>query len=175
MSSISAVNALQMLQQAQPQQRAANRPGGNDLLAASNGPRGAVSGLGKPMTDAQARINEAMFSVNTVNATAMKVKLIERVGKEFGIDHDDYDNERSYGAAIRNAMAELKNRPDAAMAVTAIEKNLGLDKLGISLETLVNAIFDPKGDDADRLDAALRRQTSQDGKTGDARAAYQDW
>ncbi|TIT70995.1 MAG: hypothetical protein E5W56_22360, partial [Mesorhizobium sp.] len=58
----------------------------------------------------------------------------------------------SYGSAVKNAVEALKRQSPSAIA--EIERQLGLDQLGISLDTLVNAIVDPTGGDRDRLDAA---------------------
>ncbi|RVD32304.1 hypothetical protein EN741_34200, partial [Mesorhizobium sp. M4B.F.Ca.ET.019.03.1.1] len=85
MSSLSALNnaALLVLQQQRPQSAVAE----DSLVAGINGvssPDG--SGSGSPLMQAQARISGSMFSVNSLNITAMKVRLMERVGKEFGID-----------------------------------------------------------------------------------------
>jgi hypothetical protein len=49
-------------------------------------------------------------------------------------------------------------------AIAEIEKQLGLDQVGVSLDTLVNAIIDPQGSDGDKLDAALKNHLSDHGK-----------
>lgn len=55
-------------------------------------------------------------------------------------------------------------------ALVEIENKLGLDKLGVSLDTVVNAMIDPGGDDGDKLDAALRRRLGEAGKDHSALA-----
>ncbi|RUT99646.1 hypothetical protein EOD23_24760 [Mesorhizobium sp. USDA-HM6] len=105
---------------------------------------------------------QSVFSVSNLNVTATKVRLMERAGKEFGIDQADYESVFSYGSAVKNAVEALKRQSPSAIA--EIEKQLGLDQLGISLDTLVNAIVDPQGSDSDRLDAALEKQVGDDGK-----------
>lgn len=100
-----------------------------------------------------------MFSVNNLNVTATKVRLMERAGKEFGIDQADYESVFSYGSAVKNAVEALKQQSPSAIA--GIERQLGLDQLGISLDTLVNAIIDPQGSDGDRLDAALEKHLGE--------------
>ncbi|TGR40181.1 MULTISPECIES: hypothetical protein [unclassified Mesorhizobium] len=92
-----------------------------------------------------------MFSVDSLNVTAMKVRLMERAGNEFGIDQGDYESVTSYGSAVGKAVEALKRQTPAA--IVEIERQLGLDQLGIALDMLVNAITDPH--DSDRLDAAL--------------------
>src|SRR5262245_32562630 len=70
-----------------------------DLAGTINGISGEAGfGLGSPLMRAQARISESMFSVNNMDPTAMKVRLIERVGKEFGIERGDCESLHSYGA-----------------------------------------------------------------------------
>jgi hypothetical protein len=154
MPSLSALNNAVLLIMQQPPQSATAGSAGAGLVASINGvssPTG--SGGSSPLIQAQAKISESMFSVNSVDPTAMKVRLIERVGKEFGIDRDDYKSLHSYGLAIKKAVDELKVKFPSALH--EIEKKLGLDELGVSLDTLVGAIMDPTGDDGDKLDAAL--------------------
>ncbi|RRH94970.1 hypothetical protein EH240_25885 [Mesorhizobium tamadayense] len=113
----------------------------------------AGSGAGSPPLQAPAEMSQSIFSVNSLNITATKVWLMERAGKEFGVDQADYESVFSYGSAVRNAVEALKRQSPSAIA--GIEKQLGLDQLGISLDMLVDAIVDPAGSDGDRLDAAL--------------------
>jgi len=170
MSSLSALNnaALLILQQQRPQSAVAE----DSLVASANGVSSpAGSGAGSPLIQAQAKISGSMFSVNSLNITAMKVRLMERVGKEFAIDQGDYQSLFSYGTAVKNAVEALKQR--SASEIIAIEKKLGLDQLGVSLDTLVNAIIDPNGSDSDRLDAALKKQAGDDA-VGDGQATGPD-
>jgi len=167
MSSISALNNVALLI-LQPQRTpSGGTPVANSLLASANGVS-SHSASGSPLTQAQGKINESMFSVNNLDATKMKARLFERVGKEFGINQDDYDTLFSYGSAIKTALEDLKQKSPST--IPAIEKKLGLDELGISLDTLVNAIVDPQGSDGDKLDAALNKKLGEDakGKTGQA-------
>ncbi|QND63681.1 hypothetical protein HB777_07065 [Mesorhizobium loti] len=118
----------------------------------------AGSGTGSPFTQARAKISDAMFSVTRIDPTAAKIKLIERLGEEFGIKLSDYASVASYGADLKRAVEALKAKPGSAQAIMAIEKKLGLDKLGISLDGLVDATIDPNGDGGKKLDAALKKQ-----------------
>ncbi len=154
MSSPPALNnaALPILQQPRP--ASPPRSVADSLVASLNrgaGPDG--SGAGAPMMQAQAEISRSTFSVNSLNITATKVRLMERAGKEFGIDQGDYESVTSYGSAVGNAVEALKRQTPAA--IVEIERQLGLDQLGIALDMLVNAIVDPQG--SDRLDAALEQ------------------
>ncbi|MET3596483.1 MULTISPECIES: hypothetical protein [Mesorhizobium] len=167
MSPLSALNnaALLILQ---PQRSTSVSASVGDSLVASINRAHAGTGAASPLTQAQARITESMFSVNNLDATQMKARLFERVGKEFGIDQDDYDSLFSYGSAIKTALDDLKQKSPSSIA--EIEKKLGLDELGISLDTLVNAIVDPNGSDGDRLDAALEKKAGDRGR-GEGKAA----
>jgi hypothetical protein len=161
MSSISPVNTTALLILQQPRALAGS---------ADNDPAGisGISGLlgsGSPFAQAPAKISDAMFSVNSVDPTEMKVRLIERLGKEFGIEPSDYKSMADYGADIKRAVDALKAKPGSAMAIIAIEKKLGLDKLGISLDDLVGATIDPNGDASKKVDAALRKQAGEMGKS----------
>ncbi|MDX8468864.1 hypothetical protein RFM26_24450 [Mesorhizobium sp. VK23B] len=161
MSPLSALNSAAFLI-LQPQRPTSTVTSAGDGLVASINGASAGPGAGSPLSQAQARITESMFSVNHLDATQMKARLFECVGKEFGIDQDDYDSLFSYGSAIKTALDEMEQKSPSSIA--QIEKKLGLDELGISLETLVNAIVDPAGGDGDRLDAALEKKAEEHGK-----------
>lgn len=155
----------------QPQRQSSSAGSAADALVASVNRVGAP-GAGSPLVQAQGKINDSMFSVNNVDATEMKTRLLERVGKEFGIDQKDYDSLSSYGAAVKNAVdALLRKSPFAA---SEIEKKLGLDKLGVTLQNVVNAMIDPGGSDDDKLDAALKRQLGEPDKGKNASARFDE-
>lgn len=107
-------------------------------------------------------VSATMFSVDSLNITAVKVRLMERAGKEFGVDQADYESVSSYGAAVKDAVAALKRQSPSAIA--EIERQLGLDQLGVSLDTLVAAIVDPRGSDDQRLDGALKQHAGGQGE-----------
>lgn len=88
----------------------------------------------------------------------MKVRLMERLGEELGISMDDFNSVRSYGLAIRQAVEEIKREPGGGFFLAELEKKLGLDDLGISLDTLVDAMTDPTGEADRKLEAALKAQ-----------------
>jgi len=111
-----------------------------------------------PAAAASAQTGDALFSVNSPNLNKMRIDLIKRVGDEFGIKESDYDSPSAYGAAIKQKIAEINRQPNSQQEIDRIEKELGLDKLGLSLYEVANAIMDPKGDDARKLDAALEKQ-----------------
>jgi hypothetical protein len=91
-----------------------------------------------------------------------EVKLIKRVGQVLGVDMDKYASATDYANALRQAVAALKA---AAMAHNQswkqvekdLEHEMGLDKLGISLDTVINAIAGDSGSQ-DALKQALEKQ-----------------
>lgn len=119
---------------------------------------------------AQAEPAVATFSLDSLNITATKVRLMQRAGKEFAVDQTDYESVSSYGSAIKNAVEALKRQSPSAVA--KIERQLGLDQLGVSLDTLVNAIVRPQGGDNDRLDAALKLHAGGQGDHPDELGLY---
>ncbi|AZO24440.1 MULTISPECIES: hypothetical protein [unclassified Mesorhizobium] len=162
MSSLPTLNnaALSILQQQRPASAAGSA---GDGLVANINRTPADLGSGAPL---MAEISQSMFSLDGLNVTATKVRLMERAGKEFGLDQGDYESVISYGTAVKNAVEALKRQSPSAIA--EIERQLGLDQLGVSLDTLVNSIADPQSSDGDRLDAALEREA---GKQGEGKSA----
>jgi hypothetical protein len=155
--------ALLILQQASPlaaSTEARKTTPGDDLIATANGL--AQQGPSRASTQAEAKISEALFDSSAFDVTAMKINLMRRLGEEFGISLDDHASQASFGTAIKDAIAQIKRQDGGMLVLAAIERKLGLDKLGLSLDTLVNAITDPKGGDAEKLDAALRKQAGVD-------------
>ena len=57
------------------------------------------------------------------------------------------------------------------MFIAGLEKNLGLDKLGITLDDLISAIDSPVGESAKKLDEALKELAGGEhkGAPGDLR------
>lgn len=109
-----------------------------------------------------------LFSVNSQNLNKMKVDLYQRVGEALGVRESDHESFQAYGLALQQAVGQLKLAPNAQLVIAGLEKEIGLDKLGVSLDTVINAIIDPMGDDNDKLDAALQKQigTDDDGLYG---------
>jgi hypothetical protein len=146
------------------------RPAGDGLLAAANGLPGALESS-KPSAQAQAKVNEALFSTTVVDLHQLKINLMQRLGLAFGVNLEDYKSAAEFGGVIRGLVAEIKNQENGALQLREIEKKLGLDTLGISLDTLVNAIIDPEGSDGEKLDAALKKKLGIEDKD-DGKEAY---
>ncbi|RJT34886.1 hypothetical protein D3227_22875 [Mesorhizobium waimense] len=113
------------------------------------------------MAQLRPKFSDSMFSVNSLDSNKLKIDLFGRVGKVFKVDRADYGSFNSYAPAVKQAIAAIKSQAGGAQTIAMIEKSLGLDKLGVSLETVVDAMGDPGGDADDKLDAALRKQTGE--------------
>src|SRR5690606_33841224 len=166
-------SALSILQRAARPlaENGAADPAGVNLVATANGvapPRG--SGGAGPTQQAKAKVSEALFKPNAPSVLEMKLHLMKRLGEEFGIKLEDHETNASFGRAIQSAIAEIKMKPGGSLVLSAIERKLGFDKLGFSLDTFVNAIIDPNGSDGQSVDAALKEhlgKTDEDEGDGD--------
>jgi len=157
MTSVSPLDstALLTLRQATLQPSDDKAKPADQILAAANGLASGDTGAGTS-AEARAKINGALFDRSVPDSLQMKISLMRRLGEEFGLDMDKFESQAAFGAAIERAVGAIKIQDGGVLMLTEIERKLGLDKLGISLDTLVNAIIDPDSDDSDKLDAALK-------------------
>lgn len=121
----------------------------DQLVLAANGRMPAEDRSGAPVRLGSA-IGDSLFSVNHMDVTKLKVDLMERVGKAFGLEMHDYKDMKAFARAISSGMSQLD-----ASAIKAIEAELGLDKLGVSLREVVDAMQNPEGSSDDKLESAL--------------------
>lgn len=145
--------ALLVLQQADERSRPGWQP--LDIVALANGvgPSG-----GKPSPPV-APVDD-MFSVMSVDINEMKIDLMERLGKQLGISLDDFADASGFGRAVERLVNVIRTSENGGdIAIMRIGRELGLDKLGIALDDLVDAINDPEGDADQRLEEALLRET----------------
>lgn len=149
---------------------------GRSLVAVANGVAdpGPSSGATR---QAKAKVSEALFKPNQPSVTEMKLHLMTRLGEKFKIKLEDHASDASFGRAIQAEINKIKTQPEGALILSAIEKELGFDKLGFSLDTFVNAIIDPDGADGEKVDAALKDHLGVDDdeaeKADDTRAALE--
>ncbi|WP_276117965.1 hypothetical protein [Pararhizobium qamdonense] len=149
MSAISGVNsaALLILQQTNSTSSIKDDKSASDnLVAVANGV-GEKIGMSAQPGQAQSRISEAMFSVDNVNINKMKLELIERAGQKLGFDKSDFDSEADFARQMRKQVITM-HASGADQKIAEIEKELGLDKLGISLLDVVSSARNPDLDDA---------------------------
>ena len=112
----------------------------------------------------ESKVAEAMFGVNNANINKLKLDLIDRTAKAMGINQDDYDSRDAFVDAMQTALGHLKIEGGDA-AVHGLEKQLGLDKLGVTLQDVIDSARDPEAND--KLTQALKRQAGMYGDNTD--------
>jgi hypothetical protein len=104
--------------------------------------------------------DDSIFSVNHVDANELKINLFERVGKAFGLDLEDFADAGEMAGAVRSILSNMS--PDATNSlVKALEKELGLDDLGISFGEVLDAMTEPGGKSDQKLTDALREEAGE--------------
>ena len=160
-SNANSATALLVLRQTDAMSPFRNTVAGR-LEASANGILQAdESGAGRVSIDAQGKITESLFSVQTVDVTKLKVNLMERLGQELGLDMDEFETASEFGRAVKRAIDAIKTQDDGAQRLAEIERKLELGKLGISLDDLVAALNDPDGEADNKLDAALMKMATE--------------
>ncbi len=106
------------------------------------------------------RFPEALFDHSVPTVSQKRIELMRRVGDEFGLKLEDFETSSKFGAAVREKIGQIKLQPGGALALAAIEKKVGLDKLGISLDDFVDAMMDPGGDEAKNSMRRWRRRSA---------------
>ncbi len=129
------------------------------ILAASRDNR---AGVAASPTQAEASISESVFSVNHKSASELKLDLLERTGREFGLEMNSFDSPQEFGTALRRLVSKLRLEPNGEMALKAMERKLGLDELGLNIDDIVNAASDPDGDAGKRVEKALAEKYGLD-------------
>jgi hypothetical protein len=104
---------------------------------------------------ARDKIASALFGSGNSDAAALKIDLIERLGKELGIDTEEARSSYRLGKALEDALKDMR-----LDEVRSLSETIGLADLGVSMDTLLNAIKNPYGDDNERLKEALLKRAS---------------
>lgn len=153
--------ALTILQQLNKSATLSQRPqpGADTLIAVATGQPDKIAASKQP-TPAQSKISEAMFSMSRDSITKQKLDLIERTGKALGIERSNYLSMDDFVAAMKKAYGEIKVQPGGMGVIHGLEKELGLDKLGLSLEDVINSAMD--GGDNDKVTRALEKRSHKD-------------
>lgn len=151
--------ALLILQQANATSAASEqeKTGTDRLIAAANGQADKV-GVDKQPTQAASKISESFFSVNHVSINKLKLDLIDQAGRALGVNPDDFVVRKDFVDAMERALGKLKMEGGAA-AVMKLEQELGLDKLGVSIDDVMDSARDPQAND--KLTKALERQAGK--------------
>ena len=120
----------------------------------------------------ESKVAEAMFGVNNTNITKQKLDLIDNTAKALGVNKDDYASRDDFVDALQKAFSQLKiDGGDAA--VHGLEKQLGLDKLGVSLQDVIDSAKDPEAND--KLTKALKRQAGMYGDDANGNDTSPSW
>lgn len=114
---------------------------------------------------ANEKINGYFFDHARNDASNNRAVLIREVGKIFGIERETFKSDSAFAREIENQLKQLESP-----AIAKIEEELGLDKLGLSLTELVEALKNPRGPENDALKVALG-ETSDKGPHSAAQAA----
>lgn len=132
-------------------------------IAGSQTKAGKVSVTTQP-GPGESKVVEQMFGVNNSSIIKQKLDLIDRTGKALGVDQADYDSRDAFVDAMQKALGQLKIQGGDA-AVHGVEKQLGLDKLGVSLQDVIDSARDPEAND--KLTQALKRKAGMFGDDKD--------
>jgi hypothetical protein len=143
-------NALQILQQTQSQGVLLQGRSPTDLSGASTQ---GISSQTEILDPAKSKLAASIFSVTNVDINELKLNLMNRAGKALGLDENNYPSTDEYFEAVGHVVQTLKTHGSEGV-IKSIEKEIGLDKLGVSLEDLVSK-DDPEA--SDRVTKALEK------------------
>ena len=163
MTTVSGTAPVALLILRQPDPGAESRPRGasaDDLLGIANGVQ---TGASLQPERAATGLSASLFSVNHQSVTELKLDLIERTGKALGVDQDDFESQDDFVKAMQEAFGKLKLE-GGDMAVIKLEKELGLDELGISVEDVIRGAQDPEAND--QVTKALEMQADKSENDG---------
>jgi hypothetical protein len=143
-------NALQILQQTQSQGVLLQGRSPTDLSGASTQ---GISSQTEILDPAKSKLAASIFSVTNVDINELKLNLMNRAGKALGLDENNYPSTDEYFEAVGHVVQTLKTHGSEGV-IKSIEKEIGLDKLGVSLEDLFSK-DDPEA--SDRVTKALEK------------------
>ncbi|CAN7584747.1 hypothetical protein [Neorhizobium tomejilense] len=104
---------------------------------------------------ARDKITSALFGVTKTDPNELKIELVDRLAAKLGIDTDEARSSYKLGRALEDALKEMM--PDE---IGELVEDLGLEDIGISMDTLLSAIKNPYGDDNQRLMEGLNRKAN---------------
>ncbi len=163
MTSISNVTsaALAILQQLNKGTTVSDQPSSpaDGLIAVATGQTN-KAGVSKQPTPAQSKVSEAMFSMSKDSIAKQKLDLIERTGRALGVERTAYSSMDEFVAAMKKVYGEIKVQAGGMGAFHALERQLGLDKLGLSIEDVIESAQD--GGSNDKVTKALERRAKKE-------------
>jgi hypothetical protein len=153
--------SLQILRQSRSAVFEQNKAKPIDLSAIASGASAKAGGADPVSTS----------SDSMLELTRLKVALYERTGRALGVKMEDYASPSEYAAALSSAVYKIKTETPAHWPEikAGIEHDLGLDKLGVSLEAVIDSIGG--GESANTLDEALKKQISGGGSKASQQSA----
>ena len=104
---------------------------------------------------ANEKIASALFGANRTDPNELKIELVDRLAAKLGIDTEEARSSYRLGKALEDALKSMM--PDE---VSELADYLGVDDLGITMDTLLAAIKNPYGDANARLVEGLTRKAN---------------
>lgn len=102
---------------------------------------------------AKEKIDTYLFDAGHVSTNELKMQLIDKLGMALGLKKEDAESGFSYGKKLETILSTM----DYAQK-RALEKEVGLDDLDISIDVMIGAIKNPYADDNETLEFALEKQ-----------------
>lgn len=124
-----------------------------NLAAIANG-LSSKAGVTGAEAQAQAKITDTMSAASLTQA---RMQLYARVGEALGVKEEDYATPQLWATALRGVVRAIRAQKGGDAAILQIEQKLGLDKLGVSLDTVIDSISDPGGGASNALNDALKK------------------
>ncbi|KTR05689.1 hypothetical protein NS365_09805 [Aureimonas ureilytica] len=119
-------------------------------------PRNRIAPDDSPIAAARKMVDSGpLTGTEKPGVTQVKLKLFERLGEALGLKVEDYASLGSYARAVRGAIEATGQQEGGAAALQAIEQTLDLNKLGMTLDTLIGAMEEPEGEADRALEKAL--------------------
>lgn len=99
-----------------------------------------------PRTLPHAKLSEQLFSLDQKSVAKLKMQLFEKVGKALGVDINEYPKFSDFVQEVEAAYLRVL-RESGPLAIKAIERETGLDELGLSLRDIIDSMKDPEKND----------------------------
>ncbi|MBO6813440.1 MAG: hypothetical protein JJ891_01175 [Rhizobiaceae bacterium] len=120
-----------------------------------------VPGIKNPATTnsaAEARIADNFFSMSYRDTNEIKMQIFERLGEKLGLEMKSYEDPGSFARDLRLAVQEIRRKEGGESLLKEIGHELGLDKLGVTIDDVINAIDEPDGEADNRLTKAIEEE-----------------
>lgn len=123
-------------------------------------------------TSSHQKLSEQLFSIDQQSISKLKMQLFENVGKAFGIDVDEYIHFEDFAKDVELKYREIL-RDYGPVAIYAIERELGLDELGLSLRDVIDSMKNP--DENDDVTKALEEKYNIEPNSDEASSYSKIW